>query len=130
MKSAELTMIASAIAAVIAIAVGAMGYYRLRRKGDPEALRRTRIDANGRFIEGMVTDFQAGVVFYRWSWRGVQYEASQDLRSLSHLLPESENILIGSVTVKFLAKDPSNSIVMSERWNGFRALKAPSQPQP
>ena len=128
MQSAELTLIASAVAA-LALAAGVLVYNRLRSKGDPEALRRARIDAAGRFIEGMVTDFQAGVVFYRWSWRGVQYEASQDLRSLSHLLPESENILIGPVTVKFLARDPSNSIVMSERWNGFRALKAPSQPQ-
>ena len=128
MKSTELALIASAIAA-LAIVAGAIVYYRLRRKGDPEALRRDRIDAYGRFIEGMVTDFQAGVVFYRWSWRGVQYEASQDLRSLSHLLPESENILIGPVTVKFLARDPSNSIVMSERWNGFRALKTPSEPR-
>ena len=128
MKPAELTIIASAIA-VIALAAGAMVYFRLRSKGDPEALRRARIDAQGRYIEGMVTDFQAGVAFYRWSWRGVQYESSQDLRSLSHLLPESENLLIGPATVKFLAKDPSNSIVMSERWNGFRALKTSSEPQ-
>jgi hypothetical protein len=128
MNSPELAMLAS-LAVALLIAAGLIIYYRIRRRGDPEALRRARIDANGRFIEGMVIDFQAGVVFYRWSWRGVQYEASQDLRSLAHLLPESENLLIGPVTVKFLAKDPSNSIVMSERWSGFRALQGRSTPE-
>src|SRR5688500_14501607 len=102
MNSPQFAMLA-AVAAAALIAAGLIIYYRLRRRGDPEALRRERIDANGRFIEGTVIDFQTGVVFYRWSWRGVQYEASQDLRSLAHLLPESENLLIGPVTVKFLS---------------------------
>lgn len=122
MKSSDLALLGAAVAAAV-LAVSLLVYSRFRRRGDPEALRRARIDANGRFIEGMVTDFQTGVVYYRWSWRGVQYEASQDLCSLSHLLPESDDVLIGPVTVKFLAKDPSNSIVMSERWSGFRALR-------
>ena len=121
MKSAELTVLA-ALAVGAATAAALIIYSRLRRRGDPEVLRRERIAADGRFIEGTLTDFQDGVVFYRWSWRGVQYEASQDLRSLAHLLPDSGNSLVGPVTVKFLARDPSNSIVMSERWNGFRVL--------
>ena len=123
MKSPELAILASVAAAAL-LAGGFILYSRLRRRTDPEVLRRASIDQMGRIIEGTVTDFQAGVVVYRWAWRGVQYEATQDLRSLAHLLPESENILIGPVTVKFLARDPSNSIVMSERWNGFRGLQA------
>lgn len=122
MRSSDLALLGSAVAAAV-LAVSLFLYSRFRRRGDPEALRRARIDANGRFIEGMATDVQSGVVYYRWSWRGVQYEASQDLRSLSHLLPASDDVLIGPVTVKFLSKDPSNSIVMSERWSGFRALR-------
>lgn len=122
MKASDFALLGSAVAAAL-LAVSLFVYSRSRRRGDPEALRRARIDAAGRFIEGMATDVQSGVVYYRWSWRGVQYEASQDLRSLSHLLPESDDVLIGPVTVKFLAKDPSNSIVMSERWSGFRALR-------
>jgi hypothetical protein len=114
----EIVIIASV--AGCAIVAGLLVYNRLRLRVDPESLRRQRIDAHGRVIEGMVTDWHAGVVIYRWSWRGVEYEASQDLRSLAHLLPGSEDELIGPVTVKFLAKDPSNSIVMSESWNGFR----------
>jgi hypothetical protein len=123
MNSPEFAILA-VVAAAALIAGGLIIYRHMRRQGDPEALRRARIDANGRFIEGTVIDFRAGVVFYQWSWRGVQYEASQDLRALAHLLPQSDNLLIGSVTVKFLANDPSNSIVMSERWSGFRALQS------
>jgi len=128
MSSSQLALIAS-LAAVAAVAAGLTIYYRFRRRGDPETLRRERIAAEGRFIEGMAIDYQAGVVFYRWTWRGVQYESSQDVRSLEHLLPDAENLLIGPVTVKFLAKNPSNSIVISEKWSGFRGAQPRSVPE-
>ena len=127
MKPQEIAVLVSVAGCVIAACL--IIYYRVRRRVDPETLRRQRIDANGRVIEGMVMDWHSGAVIYRWSWRGVEYEASQDLRSLAHLLPGSEDELIGPVTVKFLAKDPSNSIVMSERWNGFRPSGMRFQPK-
>ena len=127
MKPQQIAVLVSVAGFVIAASL--ILYYRFRRRVDPETLRRRRIDADGRVIEGMVMDWHSGVVIYRWSWRGVGYEASQDLRSMAHLLPGSEDELIGPVTVKFLAKDPSNSIVMSERWNGFKASGIRFQPK-
>lgn len=92
----------------------------LANRKDPEVRRRELIDKRGRFIEGTVMDYQEGVIVYTWSWRGVDYEGSQDCRTLLHRLPESKDSLIGSVTVKFLPGDPANSIVVSESWSGFR----------
>ena len=94
----------------------------LRRKGDPEARRRKFIDAHGRIIEGVVTDFREGVVYYAWEWRGVDYESSQDVSSLLDRLPNSTH-LVGPVSVKFLTKVPSNSIVVADNWNGFRGKR-------
>ena len=93
-------------------------YYRSRV--DAEQIRRALIEQQGRIIEGFVLDVHDGVVVYSWSWRGVDYEASQDLRSLQHLLPNTHDIVAGAVSIKFLPRDPSNSIVMSENWSGFR----------
>jgi hypothetical protein len=57
---------------------------------------------------------------YKWSWRGVDYEASQDVRHFVDRLPAAGETLMGPVTVKFLPSNPANSIVVSENWSGFR----------
>lgn len=119
----SLEILIGASVAVLTAATGAVVYFRTRTCQDPEARRRALIDGNGRIIEGYVTDFGEGVVVYRWSWRGVQYEASQDLRSLTDRLPENKDVLLGPVSVKFLPRDPANSIVISEQWSGFRELQ-------
>ena len=100
--------------------LGTVIYKRFRRPKDPEAFRRALLEREGRIVEGMVHDFRDGVVYYSWSWRGVIYESAQDLRALLHLLPAETNHVIGPAGVRFLPRDPSNSIVLSERWNGFR----------
>jgi LPXTG-motif cell wall-anchored protein len=94
---------------------------RRRHVGDPEVRRRELIDARGRIIEGTVTDFRDATVYYAWRWRGVDYESSQDLTAFANRLPPPEAV-IGPVSVKFLSKIPSNSIVMSEKWSGFSSM--------
>ena len=122
-------MLAGWLAAAAAVVIGG---YALRRRysrpKDREAARRRLIETQGRFIEGTVTDYRDGVVVYNWSWRGVEYEASQDVRGLG--APESIEQVVGPVTVRFLARDPSNSIVVSERWSGFRNATAGSPSKP
>jgi hypothetical protein len=107
----------------VCFAAAAGGTWMIRRhfaqRKDPEVRRREFIDRRGRLIEGTVTDYHGGVIVYTWSWRGVDYEASQDCRALLHRLPESKDALIGSVTVKFIPSDPANSMVVSENWSGF-----------
>jgi hypothetical protein len=105
-------------AALAALAAGAWFVFSRRHQANPEVRRRALIDARGRIIEGSVIDFRDGVVYYTWQWRGVDYEASQDLSEFSGRLPAAA-IPVGPVSVKFLPAMPSNSIVMSETWSGF-----------
>lgn len=109
---------ATTAAAVLARVV----YLKTRKKADPEVLRRALIDAQGRIIEGVVTDHRDGTVYYTWRWRGIDYESSQDIRALVDRLPPADR-MIGPVSVKFLLRVPSNSIVISENWSGFASSK-------
>ncbi|MDZ4798070.1 MAG: hypothetical protein SGI92_07905 [Bryobacteraceae bacterium] len=113
--------------AAILVAVG--GYFlwkRLRQPKDPEQHRRLRVSATGRIIEGTINDVRDGHIYYSWTWRGVVYEASQDVRAIEHLLPPESHLLIGQTSIKFLPGNPHNSVVMSENWSGFR-LPGPSR---
>ena len=109
---------ATAAAAVLARVV----FLKTRKKTDPEVLRRALIDAQGRIIEGVVTDHGDETVYYRWRWRGIDYESSQDIRALADRVPAADR-MIGPVSVKFLLRVPSNSIVISENWSGFTPAK-------
>jgi hypothetical protein len=129
MKFPDVGVLGSIAAAALVVG-GLIVYSGYRRRLDPEVLRCRRIDNGGRIIEGMLTDVHDRVVYYQWEWRGVEYEASQDLRRFGDRLPETEDALIGPVTVKFLSNDPANSIVMSEQWNGLRVRKPSTGVEP
>jgi hypothetical protein len=108
--------------AICVVATGGLVFAVSRRwsgRKDPELRRSELIERHGRLIEGNVLDYDDGVIVYSWSWRGVEYEASQDVRQLAHRLPVSADALVGPVTVKFLPGNPANSIVVSERWSGL-----------
>jgi hypothetical protein len=101
-------------------------WFLIRSRRDPASKERKRcamLSAHGRLIEGMVSDFANGVVYYSYSWRGVDYEAAQDVRTTGIELPASPDALVGPVTVKFLPRDASNSIVLSSTWSGFPRLR-------
>jgi hypothetical protein len=94
----------------------------LRARSTPaerERRRRFLIHSGGRLTDGIVMDVSDGVVYYCYSWRGVDYETSQDLRPIEAVLPHPHDRLVGPVTLKFLPRDPSNSIVACEQWSGF-----------
>ncbi len=118
----------SSVAAILLAAAGAILWTRLRRPKDPEQQRRLRVDSQGRIIEGTITDIRDGHIYYAWTWRGVVYEASQDIRTLEHLLPPDVHLLVGQTSIKFLPRNPHNSIVMSETWSGFRIRSTPRGP--
>jgi hypothetical protein len=50
----------------------------------------------------------------------VEYTASQDISKLRDRLPEDPQTWIGPVTIKYLPRNPANSIVVCEDWSGFR----------
>ncbi len=59
-------------------------------------------------------------LYYSYSIGGVQYEASQDVTALRHLLPPEPERLIGLASLKYAPRNPANSILICERWSGLR----------
>jgi hypothetical protein len=102
------------------------------RKKTPEqreALRRQRINTEGRITDGTVLDVQefdseAGnsvqLVLYTYDVAGVQYECSQEVSQLRQVV-DLHSCRIGVTTsVKYDARHPGNSIVVAETWCGLR----------
>jgi hypothetical protein len=73
-----------AVVAYSGAAALAAPFLRLLRRSPQERERRRRelIQARGRVIEGYATGFRDGSIEYSYEWRGVRYEASQDLSDL------------------------------------------------
>ena len=127
--SANVVLVCS-VAAILFAAAGYILWRRLNKPKDPEQHRRLQVSAAGRIIEGTITDVRDGYIYYSWTWRGVIYEASQDIRALESLLPPDSHLLIGQTSIKFLPGNPHNSIVMSENWSGFRFPGTPRSFRP
>jgi hypothetical protein len=101
------------------------------RKKTPEqreALRRHRINAQGRITDGTVldvqefdsdTDHSVQMVIYTYNVAGVQYECSQEVTRLRQFL-DLHSCRIGVATsVKYDPHHPGNSIVVAETWCGL-----------
>jgi hypothetical protein len=115
-------------AAVAAAGVGAAIFIALRFRKTPQELERIRrftVNYSGRMGDGMITDVSDGILFYSYSVRGVEIAASQDVTALREFLPADFSTLIGPVTLKFMPKNPFDSIVICEEWSGFRKTQTP-----
>ncbi len=95
-----------------------------RRKGTPEERERRRrlnVNARGRLGSATILDFREEVVCYSYWISGVEYTASQDLTTLSAFLPPDPATLIElPANIKYLVRNPANSIVVCEEWSGLR----------
>ena len=105
------------------VAAGSLVAWRLLRRQlteqELERRRRALVDAQGRTIEGEVTDSGDGLLHYTYSVRGMEYVAAQDISALVDVLPTEFSRIVGAVTVKYLRENPANSIVVSEEWSGL-----------
>lgn len=107
------------------IALAAALFFLLRRRASPdeiERLRRLDVGARGRLHEGMVTDVHENTVYFTYSVRGVEYQAAQDLSMLLDRVPAEMHTLIGPITLKYIANNPANSVVLCEQWSGLRSV--------
>lgn len=121
----ETSLIALAVAAVATSVAGASILMRSRLgAAERERRRRLEVGRRGRMSDGIVTDIVGQTAFFSYSVMGVEYTASQDLSALRHRLPEDLATLIGPVTLKYLATNPANSIIVSEEWCGFHGRTA------
>ena len=74
----------------------------------------------------MINEVTADALYYSYPVGGVQYEASQDITALRHLLPAEPERLIGSSGMKYASNNPANSILICEEWSGLRVPPARS----
>jgi hypothetical protein len=102
----------------------ALGFWIARRmRSSPEKrerLRRLAIHTTGRLGDAFLTEVHENSLYYTYKVRGVQYEASQDVSALSDHLPADPERMIGMVGMKYLSKNPANSILICEEWSGLR----------
>lgn len=102
---------------------GAALAWRWRRRPltaeERERRRRLRVEAHGRVTDGLLVEVRGPVVCYRYEVGGSEYVASQDLTPLLDRLPADLAGLSGHASVKYLADNPANSIVVSENWCGL-----------
>jgi hypothetical protein len=112
---------------VILIAVAGIIWLRLRKRPTPQEIERQRRlaihqegkIANGQIID-VVTELEAASIVYSYSIAGVLYTASQDVTDLQDKLPADRMSMIGAVSIKFVPRNPANSIVLCEEWTGLR----------
>jgi hypothetical protein len=112
---------------VVLIAVAAIVWLRLRKRPTPQEIERQRRMAihqegklgNGQIID-VVTEPETASVVYSYSVAGVVYTASQDVTDLQNKLPTDRMSMVGAVSVKFVPRNPANSIVLCEEWSGLR----------
>ena len=100
-------------------------YLAWRRRHTPaerERLRRLQVNAIGRITDGTIIEFhgdylQSGrptpkLIHYTYTIGGVEYSTAQDVSALLEKTGSDLSRLVGAVTVKYHARNPSNSIVV------------------
>src|ERR1700687_1680157 len=111
-------------ACAVAAALAALAIWIARRmRSTPEKrerLRRLTLHTTGRLGDAFLTEVRENLLHYTYKVRGVQYEASQDVSAVRPPAPADPDRMIGMVGMKYLPKNPANSILICEEWSGLR----------
>ena len=112
------------LAAMLLVAGAWLGIVVWKRSRiSPEELERRRratLHASGKMGDATLLEVRENLVFYSYDVRGVEYTASQDVSALRALLPSDPSAVNGVVYVKYDARNPANSMILSEQWSGLR----------
>ena len=121
------------IAAFVSVTALAAGLLLMaRRRITPEEKERRRrqfVNQRGRITDAVITEVRvvdnpSGAashwILYSYDLRGVGYTAAQDITSLLAHISRDPRTIAGPASVKYLPDNPFNSIVICERWSGFR----------
>jgi hypothetical protein len=114
--------VAGAVGALAGVAAWFLPEMKRRRApAERERRRRLAVHAYGRLGSATIVDFRDGLVTYTYWVGGVEHLASQDLSLLGQFLPPDPATLIElPASIKYLARNPANSIVLCEEWSGLR----------
>jgi hypothetical protein len=123
----RVTLAALAVAAGLASGLAVRKLLRLRSTpAERERKRRLAVNSKGRLCDTTIVEVRDSTLYYSYVIARVNYMASQDLSSLRDLLPADLGTLIGPASLKYLPRNPANSIVVCENWSGVRTrVRAP-----
>ena len=120
-------LIAVGLAAVLVAMLAVLGYRAWQRSRvtpeERERRRRSQLVAAGKITDATLVEVREDLVFYCYGVRGVEYTASQDISRLT-----ADFSGVRAISVKYDPRNPANSIVVAEEWNGLRGA-ARSQPE-
>ena len=85
--------------------------------------RRFSVNTQGRWGDAFLLEASSQSLVYQYDVHGVSYNASQDVQHLAAYLPEQPDRLIGPVNIKYMVRNPANSIIVCEHWSGIRAAQ-------
>jgi hypothetical protein len=137
--------LAAAFFVVVALAIAALVFLagKWRRDNDPdekERLRRLEVNRNGRITSGEVVDIvdeqiapngaRRRFLHYCYTVGAVDFAACQDVTLISERIGDDPRGIVGAVAVKYHNKNPYNSIIACEHWNGFRRVAEPAAANP
>ena len=101
-----------------------IGYNKRNSPERREQRRRLFVNREGRLWDAMIIDVIDDTLVYQYEVSGVSYTGSQDVSTLRQFLPGGIDRLIGIVAIKYMQRNPANSIVLCEVWSGLRDLYA------
>ena len=113
-----------ALVASLLIAAGAFVIFQRRNTPERQELkRRFSVNTQGRWGDAFLLEASSQSLVYQYDVHGVSYNASQDVQHLAAYLPEQPDRLIGPVNIKYMVRNPANSIIVCEHWSGIRAAQ-------
>jgi hypothetical protein len=115
----------SVAAAAVVLGVAVLVLVRRRRPSADELERRRRMNVyrHGRILDGLITDIDGDTIHFAYSVNGADYRATQSVSALRDKLPLTTHRLIGPATLKYMVRNPANSIVICEEWSGLREVE-------
>ena len=110
-----------AVLAILLMGAGVALFLNSRQSAaQRERRRRLAINRTGRMGDATIIDVRDSLLYYSYEVRGVAYTTSQDTSDLKEVLPPETAMLIGPVGLKYVSRNPANSIVICEEWSGLR----------
>jgi len=123
---------AAAVTLVATLAAGTVLFLRRKRPTteELEQARRKALAQTGRLIDGMLLDVREmqteegqtlTMLEYNYRSGGVDYECSQDITTLLHVVDPALMRAGFPCSVRYQTGSPQNSIVIAEGWTGLRS---------
>ncbi|HKF48824.1 MAG TPA: hypothetical protein VKB38_15805 [Terracidiphilus sp.] len=119
-------------AALVAGGAALAAWLVFRRRPTPEEIEHTRrqfLTQSGRIVDGTLLDVTElpgedghalTMLIYEYRIGGVDYECSQDITRLGHVVTVAHVRAGFPCSVRYQPGTPQNSIVVAENWSGLR----------